>query len=123
MINELNKIAKKYNVALGEGIFTLWEFVSKKDLKRISKLNKELLDDDSAPSIYDVLHVREEIYADAFIRIVGNKISCNIKGVYVPLNIKPEKFNKTVCLLGRYPNYIQKENINDKEYLCLWWNN
>lgn len=44
MINELNKIAKKYNVALGECIFKLWEFVSKKDLKRISKLNKELLE-------------------------------------------------------------------------------
>lgn len=122
MINELSKISKKHNIVLEEGVCSLWEFVSKNDLKRIVKLNKNLLDNDDAPSINDVLHIKEEIYVDAFIRVVGDNISCNVKGAYVPLDLKPEKFNKTVCLLGRYPNYIQKEIINNKEYLCLWWN-
>lgn len=123
MINELNKIAKKHNIVIEEGVCSLWEFVSKEDLKKVVKFNKKLLDSDYAPSINDVLHIKEEIYIDAFIRIVGDKVNCNLKGVYVPLNIESEKFNKTVCLLGRYPNYLQKENINGREYLCLWWNN
>jgi hypothetical protein len=121
MINNVNKILKKYDVELKEGVREGVEFISKKDFQRFAKLDKRILDLLIVPTVYDMFHAREEIYGDAYITVKDNRIFVMLMGIYVPLDLKEDSFNHTVGVFERYPECIEKVNIKGRDYLYLWW--
>ncbi len=123
MINKVNKIFKKYGVEFEEGVEKAVRFISSGDFQKIAKLDKSLLAYRDAPSVYDLIHSREDMYAEAFIKIRNDRIDAFLTGVYLPLDLDKERFNRIVGLFAfeRHPNYIERIGIKDKEYLFLWW--
>lgn len=121
-IDRVNRILKKYDIELKEGVRTRLEFFSKVDLQKITRIDKTLLDglSDIHPTIYDVVYEREEIFVDALIIIKGDKIFTSVEGIYFPMDLSPKKFNYSIDY-GRYPNFINKVIVKGKDYLYLEW--
>jgi len=123
VIKEVNKIIKKYDVELKQGVRNYVNLVSIRDLKRIIKLDKRILIDKMAPTIFDVIHSREELYSDIVIYAEDNRVDMFLTGIYVPLDIGEERFNHTVGLFAfyRYPSFVERQTVKDKDYLYLYW--
>lgn len=123
MIKELNKIINKYNVELQQGVRNYVNLVKIRDLKRIVKLDKRILIDKIAPTIFDVIHSREELYSDIVIYVEDNRVDMILTGIYVPLDIGEERFNHTVGLFAyyRYPSEVEKQTVKGRDYLYLYW--
>lgn len=123
MLNKVNKILKKYDVKLEEGIVQFVDEVTLKDFQRLVKLDKGLLISKIAPSVYDLIHSREEMYAGAFIYVKNNRIDVIISCVYIPLDLQEERFNRLVGLFVNdyYPSFVKRISIKDRDYLNFQW--
>lgn len=124
MLNKVNKILKKYDVELEEGIIEFVKLMSIKDFQRFAKLDKRILDSKVNPSVYDLIHSREEMYAGAFINVKNNRIDVFIFCVYIPLDLEEERFNRLVGLFVYdyfYPSYVNRKSVKGRDFLCLEW--
>ncbi|MEA5096467.1 MAG: hypothetical protein VB128_16060 [Sedimentibacter saalensis] len=123
MINKVNKILKKYDVELKIGGRYYVKLVSTKDIKRITKLDNRILINKMAPTIYDVVYSREELYSDIAIIVKDNRVDMSLTCVYIPLDIGEERFNHTVGLFAfyEYPSLVERQTVRDRDYLYLYW--
>lgn len=123
MLNKLNKILNNYHVTLEEGIPVSVRFLSKNDLKKVFRLDKNLLtiDDFAEPSIFYVLRTKEEIFFDVIITVRRDTLFVLVESVYIPIELPCDRFNSVLDDCGRAPNrfYITREKCSD--YLRCWW--